>query len=138
MTQTLAPTVPPGARKTATRYVLYVAAYLVVLLPLVAVLHDGPRTDVTFANDSNWDLRVDLVYDDGSTLPLATIDAHQTGTIQDVWKPDATWRLRWSYGAEATTTVEVSDATLRAAGYRTSAPSDLTARLAADGVAPSP
>jgi hypothetical protein len=134
MTQTL--TTPATARASSTifRYGLYVVAYVALTLLLAFALRDGARRDVTFVNNSNWDLRVEAVSADGSSTPLATVDAHQTETIDDVWKSGPTWRFRWSYSEEQTQTTTITDRALASQNYRTEAPAELVGSLQAAGV----
>ncbi|HEY2333014.1 MAG TPA: hypothetical protein VGH94_13935 [Acidimicrobiales bacterium] len=137
MTQTLIPPATARASSTILRYGLYVLAYVALTLLLAFGLRDGARRDLTFVNDSNWDLRVEAVSADGSSTPLVTVDAHRSEKIDDVWKSGPTWRFRWSYSPEQTQTTTISDHSLASQSFRTEAPAELVASLQADGVPPS-
>jgi hypothetical protein len=109
-----------------------------LFLPVMAVAGDGARADVTVVNDTEWDLGVTLVHDDGSRLPVATIGAGRTRTVEEVLVPGDTWRLAWDVDGVDLAESEVADASLRGAGHRITVPAEVASVLRERGVEPSP
>ena len=115
-----------------------VAAVVAVLVPLVLLLEDGQRAEITFVNESDWSISVELVLDDGaSRLPIGTIGRHRTEKVYEIPSPGDVWTFRWWFGDDEIET-RVSDRVFRSMEYRLAVPRALLDRLRAAGTPPSP
>lgn len=139
MTQTLTPAAPVRRRTAVPLYALLAAAGAAVALPFVSSLESSPRTTLTFVNQSDWDLEVELVLDDGrSRLPLARIGAQRTERIEEILDQGDGWRIRWWYAEDLGAEVARTERALRDDRFQVRAPGDLVERLRASGAPPSP
>ena len=96
---------PPSARSNRQALPLVLLAGVLcagLILPLAAELQDLPRAGLTITNDTQWDVGVQLVTDDGSLRHVATLRRGTTRTIPEVLVPGDTWQFRWTVeGSEA-------------------------------------
>jgi hypothetical protein len=125
-------------RRAGTLYAVVAVVCAVAAIPLLDHLQDGPRTAVTFANDTVWDLRVELVLDDDRLLPVSTITAETTQSVEEIASPGDTWRFRWTFRGEELARTDLTDAQLRGADNRVAVPTEVAAALQAMGAPPAP
>lgn len=138
MPQTLVRPVVSRHRRAGALWSVVVVACVVAAVPLLDRLGDPPRADLTFTNDTVWDVGVELVLGDGRRLPVSSIDAETTRSIEEVPTPGTTWRFRWTFQGREVARTEVADGRLRAAGNRVGVPTEVGAVLRERGAAPAP
>jgi hypothetical protein len=102
-------------------------------VPLLDRLADPPRADLTFTNDTVWDVGVDLLLTDGRRLPVGTVDAETVRSIEEIPTPGATWQFRWTFQGR-----EVARSELAGDRVRVSVPAEVGAALRARGAPPAP
>lgn len=130
---------PRPARASAlVVYSLAACVFVAAIVLLVPHLRDTPRASLTVVNPTVWDVGVDVITDDDSRTMLATVSAETTREIDEIAKSGATWVLSWRFrGAEILRT-SMSDAELRASGYRVEVPAEVTRFLHAEGAPAAP
>jgi hypothetical protein len=136
--QTLVRPVVSRHRRAGALWSLVAVACVAAAVPLLDRLSDPPRADLTFTNDTVWDVGVEVVLGDGRRLPVATIDAETTRSIEEIPTPGATWRFRWTFQGRVVARSDLADGLIRAAGDRVSVPAEVGDALRARGAAPAP
>lgn len=138
MPDTLTRAAAPRSRAAIPTSLAVVAIGASVLVAAMAAAEDGQRAAVTFVNDTDWDVGIELVLDGDSRMPVATIGAGRSRTVEEILVPGPTWQLAWDVDGREVSRSEIGDESLRDAEYRISVPGGVTAALRAEGVPPSP
>jgi hypothetical protein len=138
MPDTLTRPVTLHRRTTGPLAVLLAIVLAGTTAPLLSILDDGRRENLTVANESDWIIGVELVSDSGSRMPLATIDPRTTASIDDVLSPGRTWRVRWTFEGREQAVTTVTDRALGDRRFTLAVPPEVAARLEAADVPPSP
>jgi hypothetical protein len=136
--QTLVRPVVSRHRRAGARWSLVAVACVAAAVPLLDRLSDPPRADLTFTNDTVWDVGVELVLGDGRRLPIGSIDAETTRSIEEIPTPGATWRFRWTFQGRQVARSDVADGRVRGAGRRVSVPVEVGAALRDREAPPAP
>ena len=138
MSQTMTRPAEPTQRVSMVVNVMAAVICIAVSIPLFRHLEDLPRADVTFANETAWDIGVELALANDSRMLIATIEADQTRTVEEIIEPGEVWAFRWKFRGQEVALTKISDGDLRAAGYRVSVPTEVTEELRDEGAPPAP
>lgn len=138
MPRTLTRAAASGQRGTLPVSLGAIGVIVTLVLQLSGTTEDGRRADLTFVNDTVWDLDVELVRNTGSRLPLARIGATRTVTVEDVLAREGIWRVRWKFAGREIHLSEVSDEDLARDGHRITVPEEVPTALRAAGAPPRP
>ena len=123
LTRSFPPQTAPSRGRTAAGWA---AAGAVALLAAVAageLLDPPPTVDLVIANESDRDVTVVLAGPEGSpVLPVATVDAGEERTVEQVLDQGLSWVLTFRVAGEDAGQLEVSRSDLAGDGFRVVVP----------------
>lgn len=123
LTRSLPPQTAPGPGRTAAGWG---AAGVVALLAAAGageLLDPPPTVDLVIANESDQDVTVVLAGPEGSpVLPVATVDAGEERTVEEVLDQGRSWVVTFRVAGEPAGELEVSREELAGRGFQVVVP----------------